>query len=62
MDPSPATIQYVRLDHRGPDVLVPQHFLLINPHLASDVGVLRLIWSTQVIRKTLTHQSQVESC
>ena len=27
MDPSPATIQYVRVDHRGLDVLVPQQFL-----------------------------------
>ena len=24
VDPSPATIQYVRVDHRGLDVLVPQ--------------------------------------
>ena len=27
MDPSPASIQYVRVDHRGLDVLVPQEFL-----------------------------------
>ena len=27
VDPSPATIQYVRVDHRGLDVLVLQQFL-----------------------------------
>ncbi len=27
LDPSPTTIQYVRVDHRGLDVLVPQQLL-----------------------------------
>ena len=37
MDPSPATIQYVRVYHRGPDVLVPQQFL----HRPDVVAVLQ---------------------